>query len=161
MEKAVFSREYFVDCPEAQQKKGYQRLLDFAFEYADGFTLSYQKPGNKVAPTLDEFQSTRWGYLAESVYDYECTTESPVTIGPRVLLLYFRFDDVTRKFLRERTDIYDFGGYEIKSPDAKGWNFRWLWDLALLKEGKIFLISCTHERFCSIDEDVLTKFRQV
>ena len=163
MEKAVFSRDYFVDCPEAEQKKGYQRFLDFAFGYADGFTLSYQRPpGFKAgAPELEEFQSSRWGYLTESVYDYECTTESPVTIGPQVVLLYFRFDDVTRKFLRERTNIYDFRGYEIKNPDSKGWNFRWLGDLALIKEGKIFFISCTHERFCSIDEDVLTKFRQI
>ena len=161
MEKAVFSRRYFVDCPEAERKEDYQRFLEFVFGYADGFTLSYQKPGFKAgAPGLDDFQSSRWGYLAESVYDYECTNESPVTTGPPVLLLYFRFDDVTKKFLRERTDIYDFGGYEIKSPNTKGWNARWLWDLALLKEGKIFCISCTHERFCEIDEDVLTKFRQ-
>ena len=161
MEKAVFSRDTFVDCPEAERKKDFHRFLEFAFGYADGFTLSYGKPGFKAgAPELDDFQSSRWGYLAESVYDYECTNESPVTTGPPVLLLYFRFDDVTKKFLRERTGIYDFGGYELKSPNTKGLNCRWLWDLALLKEGKIFFISCTHERFCSIDEDVLIKFRQ-
>ena len=152
MEKAVFSRCYFVDCPEAEREEGYHRFLEFASGYADGFTLSFQKPGFKEGePELDVFQSSRWGYLTESIYDYECTTESPVTIGPPVLLLYFRFDDVTRKFLRERTDIYDFRGYEIKNPNNKGWNFRWLGDLALIKEGKIFFISCTHERFCSID----------
>ena len=159
MEKAVFSRDYFVDCPEAE--KDYHRFLEFAFRYADGFTLSYQRGYGKERLAWSEFQSSRWGYLAGSVYDHECTVESPVTIGSWALLLYFRFDDATRKFLSKRKNIYDFEGYEPENPDSKGRNFRWLWDLSLMKEGKIFFISCTHERFCSIDEDVLTKFRQI
>ena len=152
MEKVVFSRDTFVDCPEAETEKGYQQFLKFAFQYADGFTLCYQKLGTgNEKLKWSEFQNSRWGYLADGVYDHECTSECPVTIGPQVLLLYFRFDDVTRKFLKERKNVYDFEGYD----------FLTLWDLAFLKEGKIFFISCTHEGFCSIDEDVLTKFRQV
>ena len=147
----MFSRDTFVDCPEAETAKGYQTFLDSVLEYADGFTLCYQKLGaGNAKPELDEFQTSRWGYLAGSVRDYEWTNESPVTIGPQVLLLYFQLDDVTKKFLRKRKNVYDFEGYD----------FLVLWDLAFIKEGKIFFISCTHERFCSIDEDVLEEFRQ-
>lgn len=151
MEKAGFSAAAFVDCPEAETEEGYQRFLDFALTYADGFTLCCQKLGfGKIPLEPEEFPASPWGYLADSVYDCEQTSESPVTTGPQVLLLYFRFDDVTKKLLRERKNVYDFQGQD----------FLVLWDLAFLREGKIFFCSCTHERFCSIDGDALRCFRR-
>ena len=66
-------------------------------------------------------------------------------------MLYFRFDNATKNFLKERNHIYDFWD---------GSNFNSMWDLAFLKDRKIFFISCTHEEFCSIDEDVMKKFEE-
>lgn len=149
MKKATFSTDkYFVDIVEVENKQGYQNFLEFAFSYADSFCLSIYT--NEKLIDLQDFRKTKWGYLNDSILDYEYTHKSPVTQGPEVILIYFKIDHVTTNFLKGKKTIYDFNEGIV---DNKIYN--WLWDLAFLKDNKFFFTSCTHEEFCSIDPNVL------
>ncbi|MFV0341336.1 MAG: hypothetical protein ACK5JH_00380 [Anaerocolumna sp.] len=103
---------------------------------------------------MEDFHKTKWGYLYDSILDYEYTSESPVTTGPEVIIIYFKIDYITTRFLKDKKSIYDFRDCLHNKN-----NYNWLWDLAFLKDNKIFFISCTHEQFCSIDGDVLNLYK--
>lgn len=152
MLKATFStNDYFESIDEVENEHGYQKFLKFALEYADSFCLSLYI--NEELKDLEDFHKTKWGYLFYSVLDYEFTCESPVTIGSEVMIIYFKIDHITTKFLKDKKTIYDF-----RDCLQNKCNYNWLWDLAFLKENKIFFISCTHEQFCSIDGNVLKRY---
>lgn len=81
VKKATFSTEgYFEDIDEVEDVHGYQNFLMFTLTYADSFCLSIYT--NELLRDLDDFRMTKWGYLFDSIYDYEYTCESPVTTGP-------------------------------------------------------------------------------
>lgn len=152
MVKATFStNDYFEGIDEVENEHGYQKFIKFALKYADSFCLSIYI--NEELNDLEDFHKTKWGYLYDSILDYEFTCESPVTIGPEVMIIYFKIDHITTKFLKDKKTIYDFIDC-LQNED----NYNWLWDLAFLKENKIFFISCTHEQFCSIDGNVLKRY---
>lgn len=69
------------------------------------------------------------------------------------MILYFKIDEITTKFLKDKKTVYDF-----KDCLQNKITYNWLWDLAFLKDNKIFFISCTHEQFCSIDGNVLKQY---
>lgn len=148
MEKAVFTRKYFEDIPGLDTEAGWQRFLDFALDYADGFCLSFYTdcgPLRELSP--EDFHASQWGFLYDSISDWEVTAESPVT-ARSPMLLYFRLDPVTLPFLRGRHTVLDFPAARLDR------GFLCFDDLAFLREGKIFFCSCTHEKFCSIDGNV-------
>ncbi|MDF2590432.1 MAG: hypothetical protein K0S41_4275 [Anaerocolumna sp.] len=149
VKKASFSTNgYFEEIDEVENEHGYQKFLNFVLKYADSFCLSIYM--NEMFRDMDDFRKTKWGYLYNSILDYEYTCESPVTIGSEVMIIYFKIDQITTKFLTEKKMIYDFRDcVHIKE------SYNWLWDLAFLKDNKVFFISCTHEQFCSIDGNVL------
>lgn len=94
--------------------------------------------------------------MYDSILDYEYTHESPVTRGPEVMLIFFKIDHITTSFLKNKTSIYDFSDFlQYKK------SYNWLWDLAFIKDNKIFFISCTHEQFCSIDGNVLELYHKL
>lgn len=152
MKKATYStNEYFKSINEVENEHGYQKFLDFALEYADSFCLSIYT--NDELNDLEDFHKTKWGYLYDSILDYEYTCKSTVTTGPEVIIIYFKIDHITTRFLKDKKSIYDF-----RDCLHNRQNYNWLWDLAFLKDNKIFFISCTHEQFCSIDGNVLNLY---
>ena len=143
------TRKYFEDIPGLGTPDGWQRFLDFILKYADGFCLTfYTTCGPFRELSLEDFHTSQWGFLSGSVTDWENTTQSPVTTRSPMLLLYFRLDPVTIPFLRGRRTVLDF------PPARLDRGFLRFDDLAFFKDGKIFFCSCTHEKFCSIDENV-------
>ena len=154
MEKASFTRKYFENLPGLDAPAGWRRFLDFVLSYADGFCLSlYTECGPFRTLSPEDFRASPWGFLADSVTDWEVTCDSPVTARSPMLLLYFRLDPVTGSFLREKGSVYDFPA----APLDRG--FLCFDDLAFLRDGKIFFCSCSHEGFCSIDGDAARLYR--
>ncbi len=152
VKKATYSTNgYFVSMNEVENEHGYQNFINFVLKYADSFCLSIYT--NDEFKGLEDFHKTKWGYLSDSIQDCEYTCESPVTKGPEVLIIYFKIDHITTRFLKDKKTIYDF-----KDCIYNKQNNNWLWDLAFLKDNKIFFISCTHEQFCSIDGNVLNLY---
>lgn len=153
MKKVADAAVNFVDMPGIDNQDGYSKFLRFALKYADSFCLSVYT--NDKMNDLEDFKWSKWGYLSESIIDYEYTTESPVTDGPEVMQLYFKIDHMTKEFLKKKKHIYDFRDC-IQEKNY----YNWLWDLCFIKEGKIFFVSCTHEEFCCIDKNVLNEYQK-
>lgn len=85
MKKAAFSTQYLEDIDEVETPEGYQEFIKFALRYSDSFCMSvYREQGMN---DVRDFRTSRLGYLYNSIIDYEYTAESPVTLGPDVILL--------------------------------------------------------------------------
>ena len=119
----------------------YRRFLDLSFSYADSFVLTYNRSRGK-------FEKSMWGFLKDSIMETEETRETAVTFGPSVLLLYFRFDETTTAWLREKGGIYDFPQNGTECLD----------DLCFIKNGEIVFASCTHERFNLMNRALSERF---
>ena len=152
MKKAFYSSPTLVEIDDLETQEGYHTFLRFALDYGDACCMSIYV--NDGMTGIDDFRLTRWGFLAGSILDWEVTRESPVTFGPRVLLVYLRPDAVVRRFLWEKRHIYDF-----RDSIQRGGHYNWLWDPAFLKRGSIFFSSCTHEEFCGIDRHALALYQ--
>lgn len=145
MRKVSFSDNEFIDFKEIETYEGYQNFLRFALKFFDSFSLCVYD--TKGMQNLDDFKNSKWGFLSSSVIDYEYTDENAVTIGPDVMMIYFRIDQVTCKFLKDKKGIFDFN-------DMFGKEYNRLCDLAFIKNRKVFFCSCTHEKFNHIDSAV-------
>lgn len=100
---------------------------------------------------VDEIKKSTFAFLYGSISDYEFTSESAVTIGCDVIMLYLKIDHITMKWLREKKNIYDFG---LRSAE------HCLDDLCFVKDGLLEMASCTHERDCFISAEMLTAYRR-
>ena len=127
---------------ELTDGKEYQRFLRVALNYADRICLSFDG-GWK------DFMASDWAFLATSAVDHEITSHSPVTVGPTVLLLYLKIDHMTVEWLKGKRHIYDFQSTDSDCPE----------DLCLLKNGMLVFCSCTHERFCYMNEELAALLR--
>ena len=119
-----------IECDELVNPEDYQRFLKVAFKNSDSVIMTYNKSKGK-------FDKSIWSFLKDSVMATEETRETAVTLGPTVLLLQFKIDDIVKAWLREKNDIYDF------PQNGK----EWLDDLCFVKDGEVIFASCTHERF--------------
>lgn len=128
--------------------KTYKRFIRFACGYADCICMTCD------GLWYEDFQNSKWGFLSDSILDYEYTIETPVTKGQDVLLLYFKIDHITSRWLRGKRNIYDFmDAVEV------GKDYQCLWDLCFAKKGRIVMCSCSHEEFCYIDREMLEAFQ--
>ena len=154
MEKCTLDRTR-VQCFEGlATAEDYHRVLDFALDYADFFSLTYYPFVKNPGLTVDDFRRSKWGFLADSIADWEVTRETPTTTSEaQKLMLYFRFDSVTIDFLRQKRSIYDFNDCVTVAGDGT----LYFEDLAFLKNGQAFFASCSHEGFCLIDETLYQK----
>lgn len=122
----------------------YHCFLKVAFKYSDSFVMTYNK-------SIERFDKSIWGFLKNSLLDTEETKETAVTIGPSVLLMYFKIDERTKEWLMGKDNIYDF--------PQKG--KEWLDDLCFIKNGEIVFASCTHERFNYMNQELAKMFSEV
>ena len=130
----------------------YKEFIRFACRYADTVCLTCDGWNDEI----EEFADTKWGFLKDSIIAYEYTNQTPVTKGPHVILLYFRIDHVMYRWLYEKRDVYDF-----MDPMENGKDFQSLWDLCFVKDRQIVMSSCSHEKFCHVDEKMLRAFEKV
>lgn len=126
----------------------YACFMKWMPRYADGICLTC------FGLDYSEFGESKWGFLKDSVTAYEYTVESPVTYGPEVMLLYMKIDNATSRFIRSKKHIYDYMEPMISKKD-----YIWLYDLCLVRNGKLELCSCSHECFCYISEEMLNAYK--
>ncbi|MCM1307839.1 MAG: hypothetical protein NC223_04490 [Butyrivibrio sp.] len=148
MKKIKDFTERPIEYNELENTNEYRSFMKWMPKYADGICLSL------TGLEYSEFGESKWGFLKDSVTGYEYTVESPVTRGPEVLLLYMKTDNVTSRFLRSRENIYDFMDPMIIKRD-----YIYLYDLCLVRGGKLELCSCSHERFCYISRAMLNAYK--
>ena len=154
MEKCTLDRTRIHTFEGQAAAEDYRRILDFALDYADCFSLTYYPFVKNPGLTADDFRRSKWGFLADSIVDWEVTRETPTTVSEaQKLMLYFQFDPVTVDFLRQKKSIYDFGD-RVTVADSGTLFFE---DLAFLKNGQVFFASCSHEGFCLVDETLYQK----
>ncbi len=137
-----------VEYNELENAEEYASFMKWMPRYADSICLTC------VGLEYSEFGESRWEFLADSVIDYGYRVESPVTQGPEDMLLYLKIDNVTSRFIRSKKDIYDYMEPMINKKD-----YMWLYDLCLVKNRKLELCSCSHERFCYISENMLRTYK--
>ena len=141
MKRVKGFNEEGIEYEELVNTNDYQRFIDVAFKYADSIVLTYNK-------SKEKFDKSIWSFLNSSIIDMEETKETAVTIGPKVLLLYFKLDKTTKDWLRNKDNIYDF------PQNGK----EWLDDLCFIKNGEIVFASCTHERFNFMNQELSNLF---
>ena len=129
------------ECDELVNPKDYQSFLKVVLKYSDSVIMTYNK-------SKEKFDKSVWSFLKDSVMATEETRETAVTLGPAVLLLQFKIDDIIKEWLREKKDIYDF------SQSGK----EWLDDLCFVRNGEIVFASCTHERFHFMTQELFKQF---
>ena len=134
-----------VECKEFSNTNEYQKFIDFAFGCCDLICLAYNK-------SLEDFNKSKWNFLKDSVVDTELTSSTPVTdsLGMKYLLLYLSIDEVSKKWLKERNNIYDF----LSDGDE------WLEDLCFIKNNTVVFASCTHEKFCHMSNALYKLYRK-
>lgn len=126
----------------------YREFIFKMADYCDTFLLAtYVDEHSHNITNIDDFKKSRWGFLAAGIVDYEYTDVTPVTQGPKMMLIYFKMTRQSYDYLTKRKNIYDFRDYE--HPGKHQYN--WLWDLAFIKDETVFFCSCTHEKFCFLD----------
>ena len=130
--------------PELGDSAVYKKFISFACGYADCICVTCD------GVWYEDFQDSKWGFLHDSVLDYEYTVQTPVTRGPDVMLLYLKMDHVTYRWLHGKRNVYDF-------MDATE-EWACLWDLCLARKGQIVMCSCSHEEFCYVDREMLRAF---
>jgi len=126
---------------ELTETKNYKKFIDVALKYADTICMTYN--GGYA-----DFKKSEWGFLVDSVIEYEITKRTPVTEGVSVCLIYLKIDAVTYSWLKEKSNIYDFIYYD-----------EWFDDLCLVKNREIVFCSCTHEEFCYINKELTEKLQ--
>lgn len=122
--------------------KNYKRFINIALNYADTICMTYNGD-------YKEFKKSEWSFLKNSITGHEITNQTAVTKGPTVCLIYFRIDDNTIKWLKEKNHIYDFVYCD-----------EWFDDLCLVKNGEVVFCSCTHEEFCYINNELVKRLKK-
>ncbi len=148
MKKAQITKNEMIDFNGLTDPLLYREFIFKMVDYCDMFVLAtYVNEHDQNIKNIDDFNKSKWGFLAPDVVDFEYTAATPVTQGPEMLLLYFKFTRQTYEYLTSRKNIYDFK--DCEHPARHKYN--WLWDLAFIKNRTVFFCSCTHEKFCFLD----------
>ncbi len=148
MKKAQLTTNEMIDFNGLTDPLLYREFIFKMADYCDTFLLAtYVDEHSHNITNIDDFKKSRWGFLAAGIVDYEYTDATPVTQGPKMLLIYFKMTRQSYGYLTRRKNIYDFIDFEHPSKHQ----YNWLWDLAFVKNQKVFFCSCTHEKFCFLD----------
>lgn len=128
---------------ELQQTKLYKQFIKTACNYSDCICLSFD------GGDYEDFLNSKWGYLNECVIRHEYTTQSYVTQGPEVVMLYMKINHITYKWLMEKSGIYDFMDYDKKVKE-----YLYFYDLCFIKGEYLVFCSCSHEEFCYVSSEL-------
>ena len=137
-----------IEYDELENPDEYSKFMKWVPRYADCICITCH------GLDYSEFKESKWSFLNDSIIDHEYTTDSPVTEGPEVMLLYLKMDHVTSRWIREKKNIYDYMDPMIKKKD-----YFWLYDLCFVKNHKLEMCSCSHERFCYISREMLEAYK--
>lgn len=150
LKKVKNTNNTLIDFKELRNEKNYRNFMQWALKYADMICVTCE------GMFYEDFIESKWGFLKESILDYEYTSDTPVTssLGDTFLVLYLKIDYITNQWVKSKSNIYDFRKDVVK----KNGRYSWLWDICLCKEGSVIFYSCTHEEYCTIDEKVLEEY---
>lgn len=88
---------------------------------------------SKVYELSDLFETEEYKALSDSIITSEIKFNNHCTTGPLFRTYYFDFNNVTKRWLSNRKDVFDFrDGLE---------------DLAFYKDGTLVYSTCTHEEY--------------
>lgn len=137
-----------LDFGEIEQSEKYARFIKWVPKYADCICVTCN------GLDIDGIKDSCFGFLYDSISDHEYTDETAVTETPGtdVLVLYLKIDHITMEWLREKKNIYDF------KPVFSGKEYFCIEDLCFVKNGRLEMCSCTHERFCYISPEMLAAY---